>query len=226
MFRTIALLMLLPVFAHAGARQDLASLTQLAEQFLLAQVANLPGTPSVKLSPPDSRLQLAHCDAPQAYLPNGAKVLGKTSIGIRCSAPVVWNVYLPATVNVATSYVASAAPLAQGQRVGSTDIVIRQGELASLPAGVLTDVSQANGRTLQMPVAAGMPLSRGMLKSQPVVRQGQPVRLVAQGAGFSVSGDATALTNAAEGDMVQARTAGGQVIGGIAQADGSLAVHY
>ena len=226
MFRLIALLMLLPALAQAGVRQDPAELMKTAEAFLLAQAANLPGTPSVKINLPDSRLQLAHCDAPQAYLPNGAKALGKTSVGVRCNAPVVWNVYLPATVSVATSYVATAAPLAQGQRLGVADIVIRQGDLASLPAGVLTDASQVQGRTLQMPVAAGMPVSRSMLKSQPVVRQGQPVRLVAQGAGFSVTGEANALTSGAEGEMVQARTASGQVIGGIAQGDGTLAVRY
>ena len=104
MLRKIAWsMMLLPALAHAGARQDAGELAQLAEQFLLAQAANLPGTPSVKVNLPDSRLQLAHCDAPQAYLPNGAKAIGKTSVGIRCLAPVVWNVYLPASVTVATS---------------------------------------------------------------------------------------------------------------------------
>lgn len=225
-FGTLAFLTLLPVLAQADTRQDLGELRQLAEQFLRAQAANLPGTPAIKVGLPDSRLQLARCDAPQASLPNGARLIGKTSVALRCIAPLVWNVYLPATVNVATSYVATAAPLAQGQRLGSADLVIRQGDLASLPAGVLTELSQAQGRTLQMPVAAGIPVSRSMLKSQPVVRQGQPVRLVAQGAGFSVSGDANALTSGAEGDMVQARTPGGQVIGGIAQADGSLAVRY
>ncbi len=224
--RTIALLMLWPALAPAEARQDPGELMKIAEQFLLAQAANLPGTPTVRVSQPDSRLQLARCDAPQASLPNGARTIGKTSVAIRCNAPVVWNIYLPATVNVATSYVATAAPLAQGQRLGGADIVLRQGDLASLPAGVLTDPAQAQGRTLQVPVSAGIPLARGMLKSQPVVRQGQPVRLVAQGAGFSVSADANALTSGAEGDMVQARTAAGQVIGGIAQADGSLAVRY
>ncbi len=226
MLRKIALVLMLPAVAHAGARQDLGQLSLIAEQFLLAQASSLPGKPSVKVSLPDARLQLAHCDAPQASLPNGAKALGKTSVGIRCHAPVVWNVFLPATVSIATDYVATAAPLAQGQRLGSADIVIRQGDLASLPAGVLTDAAQVQGRSLQMPVAAGMPISRSMLKSQPVVRQGQPVRLVAQGAGFSVAVEANALTSGAEGELVQARTGGGQVVGGIAQADGSLVVRY
>ncbi len=217
----------LPAVAAQGAgRQDPAVLRQLAEQFLLAQAATLPGKVSVRVAAPDPRMQLAQCDAPQAYLASGAKAFGKTSVGIRCSAPAAWNVFLPATVSVIADYVASAAPLAQGQRLDAADLVIRQGDLAALPVGVLTDRAQAQGRTLLMPVAPGMPLSRTQLKSVPVVQAGQPVRLVAQGAGFSVSAEGRALTGGAEGELVQARTAGGQVIGGFAQADGTLAVRY
>lgn len=212
--------------AAAPARQDLRELRVLAEAFLLSQAESLPGMPSVTVGPPDSRLQLARCDAPQAYLPSGARNLGKTTVGIRCASPVTWNVYLPATISVTTRYLVSVSPLAQGQRLGSADLALREGDLASLPSGVLTDPSQAQGRTLQLPVAAGMPLSRAMLKSQPVVQPGQLVRLVAEGLGFSVSSEARALTGGAEGDAVQARTAGGQVVTGIAQADGVLAVRY
>ncbi len=212
--------------AHGAGRQDPAVLRQLAEQFLLAQAATLPGKVTVRVAAPDNRLQLAPCDAPQAYLASGAKAFGKTSVGIRCSAPVAWNVFLPATVSVMADYVASAVPLAQGQRLDAADLVMKQGDLAALPAGVLTDPAQAQGRTLLMPVAPGMPLSRAVLKTVPVVQAGQPVRLVAQGAGFSVSADGRALTGGAEGDLVQARTAAGQVIGGFAQADGTLAVRY
>ncbi len=214
------------VAAHGGARQDPATLRQLAEQFLLAQAATLPGKVTVRVAPPDNRLQLAHCDAPQAYLASGARAFGKTSVGIRCSAPVAWNVFLPASVSVIADYVASAAPLAQGQRLDAADLVIRQGDLAALPAGVLTDPAQAQGRTLLMPVGPGMPLARANLKSVTVVQAGQPVRLVAQGTGFTVSAEGRALTGGAEGDLVQARTAGGQVVGGFAQADGTLTVRY
>lgn len=214
------------VAAHAADRQDLGELRVLGEQFLLAQAANLPGTPSARVGAPDARLQLARCDAPQAYAPGGSKAVGKTTVGIRCDSPVQWNVFLPATVSVKTSYLASAVPLSQGQRLGSADWVTKQGDLATLPAGVLTDPAQAQGRTLQQPLAAGMPLSRAMLRSQQVVQPGQQVRLVAQGTGFSISSEARALTGGAEGDIVQARTAGGQVVAGVAQADGVLAVRY
>ncbi len=208
-----------------GTRQDMAALKSLAESYLLAQAANLPGSASVTLKAPDPRLNLPACASPEPWMPQGSKALGKTSVGIRCAQPV-WSVLLPATVSVKTRYVASAAPLAQGQKLGAADLVLREGDLASLPPGVLTDLAQAQGRTLQMPLAAGLPVSRAQLKSQPVVQQGQPVRLVASGNGFSVSGEGRALTSGAEGDLVQARPASGQLVAGVAQADGALSVRY
>ncbi len=214
-----------PAPTQPGARQDIAILKSLAEGFLLAQAANLPGNARVSLKDPDPRLNLPACPAPEPWLPAGSKALGKTAVGIRCAQPA-WQVLLPATVSVMTSYVASAAPLAQGQKLGVNDLMLREGDLASLPPGVLTDVAQAQGRTLQMPLAASMPLSRSQLKSQPVVQQGQPVRLVALGQGFMISGEGRALTSGSEGDLVQARTAAGQLVAGIAQADGSLSVRY
>ena len=208
-----------------GPRQDIVALKSLAEAFLLQQASNLPGSARVKLKEPDPRLNLPACAAPEAWMPQGSKALGKTSVGVRCAQPT-WSVLLPATVSVTTNYVASATPLAQGQKLGTNDLVLHEGDLASLPAGVLTDLTQAQGRTLQMPLAAGMPVSRAQLKSQPVVQPGQPVRLVASGNGFSVSGEGRALTSGAEGDLVQARTASGQVVAGVAQADGVLSVRY
>lgn len=226
MKKILLLLACMPLLAQSADRQPLSELRTVAEQFLRTQASSLPGTPTVAVGQPDSRLQLARCDAPQPYLPNGAKALGKTTVGIRCAAPVAWNVLLPATIGATVDYVVSAAPLPQGQRVGSADLALRRGDLATLPPGVLTDASQAIGRTLQLPVAAGVPVVRGMLKSQAVVQPGQAVRLVAQGAGFSISSDAHAITGGAEGDLVQAKTASGQVISGVAQADGALAVRY
>lgn len=229
LFSLLALLVL-PWLARAdtrtAARQDLGVLMQVAERFLLEQVTVMPGTASVKVTPPDNRLQLARCDAPEPYLASGAKMLGRTSVGVRCASPVAWNVFLPATVSVTVSYVASASPLPQGQRLTAADLILKQGDLAQLPAGVLTDTAQAQGRSLQLAVAAGTPLSRAMLKTVILVQAGQPVRLVAQGAGFSVSAEGRAVTAGGEGDLVQARTPSGQVIGGIVQADGSLMVKY
>jgi flagella basal body P-ring formation protein FlgA len=53
-----------------------------------------------------------------------------------------------------------------------------------------------------------------------VVRQGQTVKTVSRGAGFSVSSEGRALHNAQEGQIVQVRTPSGQTVSGIARSGG------
>lgn len=214
------------VAAQTPDRQDPAALRQIAEQFLRVQSAGLPGQVNIKVGSVDARTNLAACAAPEAFLPNGSRVWGKTTVGMRCSTPSPWTIYISATVQVIGNYLVSAAPLAQGQMVGPNDLAKVKGDLTALPSGILTDASQAVGRTITISLPAGTPLRSDSLRAQQAVQQGQTVRLVTAGPGFQVSAEARALNNAVEGQVAQARTASGQVVSGVAKAGGVVEVTY
>lgn len=223
------LLLLIAHAAHAQApapRQDHAALRQTIEQFLSAQTAGLPGQASVTVGQIDSRLALAACAAPEAFLPNGSRAWGKTTVGVRCNVPTPWTIYVAATVRVQGDYIAAAAPLAQGQSIGPNDLATIKGDLAALPPGVITDPSQAVGHTLSRSVPLGAPLRQDALRSRQAVQQGQVVRLVSAGPGFRVSTEGRAMSNAGEGQIAQARTPTGQVVSGIAKMGGVVEVSY
>ncbi len=215
-----------PVFAQpvAAARQDLATLRTVVEQFLQVQTAGLNGEVTVTVGALDARMNLAACTAPQAFQQPGARAFGKTTVGVRCTAPTPWTVYIQAQVSVLAEYVAAVTPLASGQAIDASQLVMVKGDLGSLPNGVLTDMAQAIGKTSAMSIAAGAPLRSDILKSRPVVQQGQAVRVVSGGRGFKVSTEARAIGNAAEGQVVQARTQGGAIISGVARAGGLVEV--
>jgi flagella basal body P-ring formation protein FlgA len=223
-------LLLLPALAAhaqlAAPRQDHAVLRQAIEQFLSVQAAGLSGQVSIAVGPIDSRLSLAACAAPEAFLPNGSRAWGKTTVGVRCSVPAPWTIYVAATVRVQGDYIAAAAPLAQGQSIGPNDIAKIKGDLTALPAGVVTDASQAVGYTLLRSVPLGTPLRQDALRSQQAVQQGQVVRVVSAGPGFRVSTEGRAMSNAGEGQIAQARTPNGQVVSGIAKMGGVVEVNY
>ncbi|GIZ52662.1 flagellar basal body P-ring formation chaperone FlgA [Noviherbaspirillum aridicola] len=210
----------------APARQDPAALRQVAEQFLRVQSAGLPGEAQISVGQVDPRMNLAVCPAPEAFLPAGSRAWGKTTVGIRCNAPSTWTIYIAATVRVQGEYLVAAAPLAQGKTLGPEDIVGMRGELTALPAGIVTDVSQAVGRTMAISLPAGAPLRADSLRSVAAVQQGQTVRIVSAGPGFRVSAEGRALNNAADGQVAQARTASGQVVSGVARAGGVVEVTY
>lgn len=212
--------------SQAQTHQDLGQLKTLAEQFLMKEGAGLPGEVKVELRPLDARMQLAPCPAPEAFLQPGARVWGNTTVGLRCSAPTAWKVYIQAKVSVIGEYVAAGVPLAQGQPIDQSQLVMLKGDLAALPNGVVTDMAQAVGRTSNISLPSGSPLRLDGLKSKPVVLSGQMVRVVSSGAGFKVSAEGRAIGTAGEGQVVQVRTPAGAVISGIAQAGGLVEVVF
>ena len=123
-------------------------------------------------------------------------------------------------------YVAAAVPLAQNQTIEAAQLVVVKGDIAALPNGVVTDIAQAVGRTATMSLPSGAPLRLDLLRSKPVVQQGQTVKVVSTGQGFSVSAEAKAIGNAGAGQVVQVRTPAGAVLSGVARAGGLVEVVF
>jgi len=225
MFKLFALLLLVSplALAQGGARQDGAALRQLAESYLQTQSAGQPGKVTVKVGAVDPRLSLAACPAPEAFQQPGARPWGKTTVGLRCTAPV-WTMFLQAQVSVVADYVVASVPLAQGQAIDAAQLATMQGDIAAMPNGIITDAGQAIGRTPTVSLPAGTPLRLDSLKSKPVVQQNQAVRIISRGENFSVSGEGKAIGNAGEGQVVQVRTPRGAIISGTARNGGIVEV--
>jgi flagella basal body P-ring formation protein FlgA len=221
---SVLLLSASPVQAQAP-RTEPAVLKQTVSDFLSQQAGGLPGEVKVTVGAIDPRLNLAPCPAPQAFFMPGARAWGKTTVGVRCAAPT-WTIYVQAMVSVQGEYVTNAIPLAQGQTIEAGQLSLMKGDLAMLPPGVATDISQVVGRSSNVSLPPGTPLRLDTLKSKPVVQPGQLVKLVSSGNGFSVSAEAKALSTAGEGQPVQVKTASGQQVTGIAKAGGLVEVAF
>lgn len=231
MRRLLALLFTaLPVLAstpaHAQNTGMEAVVINAVDRFLATQTQGLPGRVTTRIGALDPRTQLSPCPTVEAFLPNGARLWGRSTVGVRCNAPAGWTVFVPVTVSVAGNYLVAARPLAPNQPLQAGDVALASGDLAALPAGVITDVNQLAGKSLRNSIAAGQPIRGDQLIAPLVVRQGQPVKLISQGAGFSASADGTALSNAAEGQMAQVRTGNGQTVSGIAREGGIVELSY
>jgi flagella basal body P-ring formation protein FlgA len=218
--------LLAAVPAVANDRQDLGALQRLVDSYARKEAAGLPGTASVTVAPLDNRLSLPHCPAPEAFMPPGGRLWGRSAVGIRCAAPVAWTVYASVSVEVSAEYVVTARPLGQGETVNMQDLTTMRGDLARLPAGIVVDPLHAVGKQLAMSLGAGQPLRRDMLRQPLVVAQGQGVKLVSEGPGFRVTTEGRALGSAADGQTVQVRGPSGQTISGIARSGGVVEVRY
>jgi flagellar basal body P-ring formation protein FlgA len=212
--------------AEQFIRQDLTSIKNKIEDFLVTQTTGYPGKVTVTANAIDPNLKLAECAALEVFLPPGSRAWGRTSVGVRCNAPAIWTIYAQAKVSVKAQYLAAANALAQGHVMTSQDIVMQEGDLAQLPAGVFTDAGQVIGRTVSMSMTAGSVLRQETLKQALVIQQGQAVLLTSTGKGFTVAAEGKALKNANEGQVVQVKVESGQVVSGIARAGGKVEVTF
>ena len=89
---------------------------------------------------------------------------------------------------------------------------------------MITDPAQAVGSVALMRVSAGLPLRRDMLKSAEAVSIGQSVKVIAQGPGFAISAEGSAMNNASPGQPVRVKTANGQIIQGIVKDAGTVEI--
>lgn len=214
---------------HAAAldgRQDLSQLQRVVENYVRKESAGLPGKTSFSVTPFDSRLALPPCPAPEAFLPTGGRLWGKSTVGVRCTAGATWTVYASVQVEISAEYVVTARPIAQGEPVRLQDLAVLSGDLSKLPAGVVIDPAHALGKQFAISLGAGQPVRQDMLRSPNVVVQGQGVKLVSEGPGFRVSTEGKALANAADGQSVQVRAPSGQTVSGVARAGGVVEMRY
>ena len=215
---------LLSSYAATDEKPTSQEIREAVKQFLIRESTGLPGTVTVEVGAIDPRLNLASCAALETYLPAGSRLWGKVNVGVRCSSPARWSIYVPGTVRVSGNYYVSAKPIVQGQALTEADIASVQGDLTSMSSGVVTDPDQAIGHTSTMSLGAGIALRQDSLRLQQVVLQGQTIRLISNGDGFKVSTEAQALNNASEGQLVKVKISSGQVLSGTAKAGGIVEV--
>jgi flagella basal body P-ring formation protein FlgA len=220
-FRLLATLLLFFSSFSSPAQEN--ALRGALEDFLRAQTRSLPGKVSYTINPANN---IRQCNTFEPFIPPGNRLWGRSAVGIRCLSPSPWTIYLQVNVSVNGNYLVSTRNLATGTLVSSSDVAIRSGELTVYPATILTDPSQVIGKTVKNAIAAGQFFRSGSLTTPWAIQQGQTVRTVSKGAGFSVSNEGRALNNASEGQIVQVRTASGQVVSGFARSGGIVEVAH
>ncbi len=210
----------------AHARQDPAPVKKAVESWLKIQIKGLPGEVSYEIGGLDPGNQLAPCTHFDVSQPAGARPWGRSNVMVRCLDEAGWRIYIPVHIRARVEFLVSARPIARGQIVAPDDFAAEVGDLSELPANVITESGQAVGKVAGVSIMPGKPLRADMLRAQLVIRQGQTVKIVSEGPGFSVANEGRALNAASAGQVVQVRLAGGQVVSGIADADGTVAVRF
>jgi flagella basal body P-ring formation protein FlgA len=211
--------LLAPGFANAQTGPDLQRLAQ--DWMVDAVEASQPkgGTPlrmEVNVGALDGRLKLAPCGNVEAFLPVGSRLWGKTRVGVRCVDGMVrWNVSLPATVKATGLAWVVKGQIPSGSVISQSDVVEAEVDWAEEVSPVVQDRAKWLGQVATRQLTTGQTLRQGMFRPAQVFQAGTQVRVVAQGVGFQISGDAQALSAGVVGQMARVRMENGRVASGL-----------
>ncbi|MFZ3125909.1 MAG: flagellar basal body P-ring formation chaperone FlgA [Acidovorax sp.] len=216
-----------PALAQAAAdpAADLGPLTQrwLDDALARNQPGGLPLRMEVSVGQLDSRLRLAPCARVEPYLPTGARLWGRTRLGLRCvEGATAWNVFLPVTIKAFGPAWVLNGNVASGAVLTAADASEAEVDWAAEAAPVIANPEQWVGQVAARQLMAGQAVRQSMVRAPHVFRTGAQVRVVAQGPGYSVTSSGQALSNGAVGQTIRIRMGNGRIISGIVNEDGTI----
>jgi len=165
----------------------------------------------------DPHLRLAACGHMEAFLRPGGRLWGRSFVGLRCLQRSGWSVSVPVTVRLFGPALVATQPLPALQAIPASALRSEEIDVTREPGGVVTKLEQLEDRNCSRSLEPGQPIPLNALRVVPAVGQGEPVKLVGVGAGFSIATDGTALATAASGELVRVRTDSGRTVSGIAR---------
>jgi len=159
---------------------------------------------SVQVLPLDPRLKLAPCDQYQFSL-RSQKPIGRVSIGVRCSLPKPWAIYLPAQVQATKDVVVVRAGVERGSILSLTNLAVEPRDLSKIRSNFLTRVSDAQGFESVRRLSSGSVLYSNLIKQPLVVKRGERVNIQAGHGAITISAIGEALQDGAFGQQIKIR---------------------
>ncbi len=161
--------------------------------------------------------QTGECRRSTAFVPAGARLWGRSHIGLRCLEGADWSMLVPVHVRVYGPALVTSRPLPAHQPIDTESLSRVEVELTRQTQAVVAEAAELEDRVTSRPIGAGQLIPLSALKAPQVIAAGDMVRVVSAGQGFSVSLTGQALSAAQDGQRVRVRTDAGKVVSGIAR---------
>lgn len=201
---------------------------------LRAPLAKRGATAITRVATPDARRALAPCLKAVGFLPPGARLAGKTMVGVRCTDGATWQTFVAVDVRIDGPVWTTTRALRPGDVIGSADLVAGTAALSSVdfdanPRGLAALDGRAPapvGSTMQRATGNGRSLAQVDVKQAGRVEPGEMVRLVYSGSGFAVSSEGRAVGAADPGATLLVRLASGSLVTGTLHDDRKVEIQH
>jgi len=165
----------------------------------------------------DPRLQLPRCNAAlEPYLRPGTKASGRIIVGVRCTGPKPWKVYLPVHVAVMENILVARRSLPRDHQIQTQDVERASRDVSGLAGGYLSQIDEIIGHRLKQTVARGVVITPGLLQTEVLIKRGQSVILIVRNGSLNIRMSGKALMDGAANQRIKVENIGsGRVVEGL-----------
>ncbi len=221
-----ALLLGTPVQALGQQLQSQDSIRATARRFIQARHPWQNLDASIEVAKLDSRSRLPRChQSLRAFLPSGARVGHRTTVGVQCPDNKGWKVYLPVTVRAMATALVATRPLPPKTELGPSDVQAVKRDIASLGYGYISRLDNAAGYRTKRSIAQGAVITPVMVEAALMIRRGQKVTLLSGAGPVQVSMAGVATSEGALGSRIQVRNlTSGRIVEGLVRSSETVEI--
>ncbi len=162
--------------------------------------------PRIKVGGLSPRLRLHACGTPlSAFQPPGSRLLGNTTIGVRCNDHSPWTIYVPVQIQLFQPVAVANRSLSRGEIIREGDIKMVERDLGALRSGYIIDSNRPIGMVVKRSIGVGTLLTPQLLEAPRLVRRGEQVTIIAESGGLEIRATGKALADGAHGDRIRVR---------------------
>lgn len=190
--------------AASGTTEPLASIRGAAQSYIKGLLPRTAGGSTVTVGTLDSRLRLAPCPQPlNVVLPAGMQLQARVTVGVSCTGPVHWTLYVPVTIESTINVLVLTHAVARDIHLTASDVTVETRTTAGPGTAYLGGAAELKNRTVRRPLAAGTALTADMFAPDLIVRRGQEVTLLSAGNAVEVRASGRAMSDGAAGARIQ-----------------------
>ena len=189
--------------SYAESIQSLDEISRVAENYALKQASQTATPEELEIVPGDldPRLRLAQCrNELIAFSPPGSRLLGNTTVGVKCTAPKAWSIYIPMRVSLFQEAVIVKQSVRRGETITATDIQVEKVDVSLLRGIPFKDADLLIGSKAKNTLNAGTIINSDNVC---VVCKGDSVSITASNSAIAVIMSGVALTDGSIGERIR-----------------------
>jgi len=223
---TLFVSLFLALQVSASTMHNIDNIEQVAYEYAFTKALENFDNPQIVMGDLDSRLRLQACESSlEAFSQSTNTGSGNQTVGVKCTAPVQWTVYVPVQIKVFQDVVVASKPLSANKVITSGDVQLKSRDIASLRQGYMSNLKDVIGQELKTPIAMGTVIKPMRIRPQKVVSRGEHVMLLALAGQMEVRMSGTALSDASIGQRVRVKNSSSKrIIEGVVEGPGIVKV--